>query len=176
MNRALVPGEVRRQRLEAWVAEYSDAVLRTCYIYLADMASAEDALQETFLKVWRNMDRFEGRNGASVKTWILRIAINTCKNYRNSAWFRRVDRSRILEELPPSVTGVTDESRSVFFEVMELPDKLKQVVLLYYYHGMNMEETAQILKISRAAVQKRLKKAYELLRIQLEGSDTDEKR
>ena len=174
MNRALVPSEVRRQRLEAWVAEYSDAVLRTCYIYLADMASAEDALQETFLKVWRNMDRFEGRNGASVKTWILRIAINTCKNYRKSAWFRRVDRSRILEELPPSVTGVTDESRSVFFEVMELPDKLKQVVLLYYYHGMNMEETAQILKISRAAVQKRLKKAYELLRIQLEGSDADE--
>ena len=74
------------------------------------------------------------------------------------------------------MTGVTDESRSIFFEVMELPDKLKQVVLLYYYHGMNMNETAEILKVSRAAVQKRLKKAYELLRIQLEGSDTDEKR
>ena len=176
MNRALVPGEVRRQRLEAWVAEYSDVVLRTCYIYLADMALAEDALQETFLKVWRSMDRFEGRNGSSAKTWIIRIAINTCKNYRASAWFRRVDRSKIIEELPPSMTGVTDESRSIFFEVMELPDKLKQVVLLYYYHGMNMNETAEILKVSRAAVQKRLKKAYELLRIQLEGRDTDEKR
>ena len=74
------------------------------------------------------------------------------------------------------MTGVSDESRSVFFEVMQLPDKLKQVILLYYYHGMNLEETAGILRISRAAVQKRLKKAYELLRIQLEGSDTDEKR
>lgn len=171
MNRALVPGEVRRQRLEAWVAEYSDAVLKTCYIYLADMALAEDALQETFLKVWRNMDGFEGRNGSSAKTWILRIAINTCKNYRSAAWFRRVDRSRVFEELPPAVTGVTDASRDVFFEVMQLPGKLKQVVLLYYYHGMNMAETAEILRISRAAVQKRLKKAYELLRIQLEGSD-----
>ena len=65
MNRALVPSEVRRQRFEAWVAEYSDAVLRTCYVYLADIAAAEDALQETFLKVWRNMDSFEGRNGSS---------------------------------------------------------------------------------------------------------------
>ena len=174
MNRALVPSEVRRQRLEAWVAEYSDAVLRTCYIYLADMAAAEDALQETFLKVWRSMDSFEGRNGSSVRTWIIRIAINTCKNYRSSAWFRRVDKSKIIEELPPSVTGVTDESRNVFFEVMQLPDKLKQVVLLYYYHGMNMAEIGDILKISRTAVQKRLKKAYELLRIQLEGSDLDE--
>jgi len=173
MNRALVPGEVRRQRLEAWVAEYSDAVLRTCYIYLADMALAEDALQETFLKVWRSMDDFEGRNGSSAKTWIIRIAINTCKNYRSSAWFRRVDKSKIIEELPPSVTGVTDESRDVFFEVMQLPVKLKQVVLLYYYHGMNMVETAEILRISRAAVQKRLKKAYELLRIQLEGSEDE---
>lgn len=176
MNRALVPGEVRRQRFEAWVAEYSDAVLKTCYIYLADMALAEDALQETFLKVWRGMDRFEGRGGASVRTWIIRIAINTCKNTRSSAWFRRVDRSRIIEELPPSVTGVTDESRDVFFAVMELPAKLRQVVILYYHHGFTMDETAGILKISRAAVQKRLKKAYELLRIQLEGSDTDEKR
>jgi len=85
MNIALVPSKVRKQRLEAWIAEYSDAVLRTCYIYLADMALAEDSLQDTFLKVWRNMDSFEGRNGSSVKTWIIRIAINTCKNYRTSA-------------------------------------------------------------------------------------------
>ena len=174
MNRALVPSEVRRQRFEAWVAEYSDAVLRTCYVYLADIAAAEDALQETFLKVWRNMDSFEGRNGSSAKTWIIHIAINTCKNYRSSAWFRRVDKSKIIEELPPSVTGISDESRNVFLEVMQLPDKLKQVVLLYFYHGMNMAEIGDILKISRSAVQHRLKKAYALLRIQLIGSDTDE--
>ena len=176
MNIALVPGEVRRQRLEEYISEYSDAVLRTCYIYLADMALAEDALQDTFLKVWRNMDSFEGRNGSSAKTWIIRIAINTCKNYRNSAWRRHVDTSRIIEELPPSITGVTDESRSLFLDVMQLPDKLKQVVVLYHYHGMNMAETGEILKISRSAVQKRLRKAYELLRIQIEGSDPDEKR
>jgi len=174
MNIALVPSEVRKQRLEAWIAEYSDTVLRTCYIYLADMALAEDALQDTFLKVWRNMDSFEGRNGSSVKTWIIRIAINTCKNYRTSAWHRRVDTSKIIEELPPSITGVTDDSRAVFMEVMHLPDKLKQVVILYYYHGMNRAETGDILGISRTAVQHRLKKAYELLRIQIEGSDPDE--
>ena len=175
MNITLVPGEVRRQRLEAWIEEYGDAVLRTCYIYLADRALAEDALQDTFLKVWRSMDRFEGRNGSSVKTWIIRIAINTCKNYRNSAWHRRVDKSSLIEDLPPAVTGVTDESRAVFMEVMQLPDKLKQVVILYYYHDMKMAEIAAILGVSRSAVQHRLKKAYALLRIQLEGSDPDEK-
>ena len=174
MNRGLVPGEVRRRRFEAWVAEYSDAVLRTCYIYLADMEAAQDAMQESFLKVWRSMDRFEGRNGSSPKTWIMRIAINTCKNYRSSAWVRRVDRSKIIEELPPPASCVSDVSRNVFLEVMQLPDKLRQVVLLYYDQGMNMAEIGDILKISRSAVQHRLQKAYTLLRIQLEGSDSDE--
>jgi len=176
MNNALVPGEVRRQRLEAWIAEYSDAVLRTCYVYLGDMALAEDALQDTFLRAWRSMDSFEGRNGSSVKTWIIRIAINTCINYRRSAWHRHIDRRKIIEELPQGMTAVTDESRTVFLEVMELPDKLKQAVLLYYYHDLKLEEIVGILKISRSAVQKRLKKACELLKSQLEGSEFDEKR
>lgn len=174
MRSPAIPSEARKARLTAWVAEYSDDVLRTCYVILADRALAEDAMQDTFLKVWRNMESFEGRNGSSVKTWILRIAINTCKNYRNSAWHRRVDKSRIIEELPPAVTGVTDDSRAVFLEVMRLPDKLRQAVLLYHYHGMNMAEIGGILKISRSAVQHRLKRAYALLRIQMEGSDTDE--
>ena len=172
---ASVPDDVRKQRLEAWVAEYGDAVLRTCYLYLADRALAEDALQDTFLKAWRNMESFEGRNGSSVKTWIIRIAINTCTNYRSSAWHRRIDASQIFEELPPSITGVTDDSRSMFLEVMRLPDKLKQVVILYYDHGMNMAEIGAILKISRSAVRHRLKKAYALLRIQMEESEMDEK-
>lgn len=168
MRLGSVPHEVRRQRLEQWVSEYSDAVLRTCYIWLADRALAEDAMQDTFLKVWRSMDRFEGRNKSSVKTWIIRIAINTCKNYRNSAWHRRIDRSKILEELQPDNTLVSDESRELFLAVLELPDKLKQVVILYYYHGMNMAETGEILRISRSAVQHRLQKAHALLRVQLE--------
>ena len=118
------------------------------------------------------MDRFEGRNGSSVKTWIIRIAINTCKNYQNSAWHRRVDKRKMVEELPAA--RVSQESRAIFMEVMELPDKLRQVVILYYYHDMNMAEVGDILKISRSAVQHRLKKAHALLRKELEGSGFDE--
>ena len=93
-------------------------------MYLADRAQAEDALQDTFLKAWRSMDAFEARNGASEKTWILKIAINTCKNYRRGAWFRHIDKTKIIEELPAAVTGVTEESRDMFLSVMMLEDKL----------------------------------------------------
>ena len=160
--------------MEQWISEYSEAVLRTCYICLADRALAEDALQDTFLKAWKSMDRFEGRNNSSVKTWIIRIAINTCKNYRNSAWHRRVDKSKIIEELQLADVSGSEESRDMFLAVIELPEKLRQVVMLYYYHDMSMAEIGRILRISRSAVQHRLQKAHKLLRVQMEGSEQNE--
>jgi RNA polymerase sigma-70 factor (ECF subfamily) len=164
---ALVPGAQKEQRLEAWLTAYGDAVLRMCFVYLSDRTLAEDALQDTFLKVWRRMDSFEGRNEASAKTWIMRIAINTCKDYRRSAWFRHVD-------IPLSAPDTTEESRALFMDVMRLPDKLKQVILLYYFHNLTMAETAEALGISRQAVQYRLNKAYQLLGDLPERSDQDE--
>ena len=174
MNIASVPSDIQEARFEKWLTEYEDAVLRMCYLYLGDRTLAKDALQDTFIKVWRNMGSFEGRGESSPKTWIIRIAINTCKDYKRTAWLRHVDRSKAIEDLPLAFQGPSEESRALFQDVMELPSKLKQVILLYYFHSMTMAETAQALKISRATVQNRLKKAYEMLRYEPEGSDTDE--
>ena len=171
MSIASITNEARQKHLEKWVAEYSDTVLRTCYVYLADKALAEDAMQDTFLKAWRNIDRFEGRNDSSIKTWIIRIAINTCIDYKKTAWHRRIDKSRIIDELPATEITVSDESRTVFLEVMQLPDKLKEVVLLYYFHDMKMVEISETLGINRVTVQRRLKKAYAQLRKQIEGGE-----
>lgn len=169
MNNASVPSEVQ---LESWLTEYGDAVLRTCALYLGDRALAQDALQDTFIKVWRGMGKRRG--GSAVKTWILRIAINTCKDYRRTAWFRHIDRAKAVEDLPPAAADTTEESRALFLDVMRLPDKYKQAVLLYHYHKLTMAETADILAVSRATVQNRLRKAYALLRCDLEGSDMNE--
>ena len=171
MNIALVPGEVRREKIEKWIHEYSSQVLRTCYMYVSDLTLAQDAMQDTFLKAWKAMDTFEGRDKSSEKTWIIRIAINTCKNYRKSAWIRHIDKTKIIEELPPSVTGVTEESRDLFLSVMMLNDKLRQAVILYYYHDLTLSETASILAVTPSAVQHRLKKAHDILKKQLEGRE-----
>jgi len=174
MNIASVPSDIRESKLEAWLTEYGDAVLRMCYLYLADQALAEDAFQDTFVKVWRSMSNFEGRDGSSPKTWIMRIAINTCKDYKRTAWLRHVDRSKAIEDLPLTFHDVAEESRALFQDVMRLPNKLKQVVLLYYFHDMTMAETAKALGLSHSTVQNRLQKAYVLLRYEPEGSDSGE--
>lgn len=174
MNIASVPSDIREAKLEAWLTEYGDEVLRMCYLYLADRALAEDALQDTIVKVWRGMNGFEGRGGSSPKTWIMRVAINTCKDYKRTAWLRHVDRSKAIEDLPLAFQDVTADSCAIFQDVMRLPCKLKQVILLYYFHDMTMAETAEALGLSRSTVQNRLRNAYALLRYEPEGSDFDE--
>lgn len=171
MNFAQVPSDVREARFEQWLYEYQDAVLRMAYLYLADRNLAEDALQDTFLKVWNNMHRFEARNDSSVKTWIMRIAINTCKDYKRLAWFRHVDASQSIDDLPLAYHAVDIEQREIFLDVLQLPEKYKQAILLYYYQDMTMDEAAQILGINRQALIRRLKKAYAMLRYTPEGSE-----
>lgn len=163
--------QTREAQLEQWMLAYEDEVLRLCFLYLNDLTLAQDATQDAFLKVWRNMRQFDARGGCSARTWIMRIAINTCKDYRRSSWRRHVDSSRALEDLPPALQPVTDDQRELFLDVLALPEKYRQVILLYFYQGLTLEETAQALGISRPAVTRRLRKAYEQLRFQPEGGD-----
>lgn len=168
------PGMRREERLNCWVASYSDAILRTCFLYLSDHAQAEDALQDTFIKAWRSMGEYERKGVGNDKAWLMRIAINTCKDYRRTAWFRHIDSRQALEELPLRLTQTEAEDRSLTLMVMELPDKLKQVVLLYYFQGLTQRETAQALGLSQAAVFRRLRAAESRLRQLLTGGEDDE--
>lgn len=171
MEHAEVPGMNREEILRQWIDAYSDAILRTCFLYLSDQAQAEDALQETWIKAWRHMDD-HGRKGIeNTKAWLMRIAINICKDYRRTAWFRHIDSRKALDELPPGLVAVYQEDRSLSYLVMELPDRYKQVVLLYYFQGLTQRETAQALGISPAAVIRRLRSAEKLLKQSLTGGE-----
>ena len=57
--------------LERLVEQHQTAVLRTCYLYLCDRSQAEDAVQETFLRVYKGLDTFRGES--SEKTWIMKM-------------------------------------------------------------------------------------------------------
>jgi len=94
------------QRFERLVDQYQESVLRTCYLYLCDKTLAEDATQETFLRVYRTMDSFRGES--SEKTWILKIAMHTCYDINHSGWFRFMNRHVTPEMLPDqSANSVT---------------------------------------------------------------------
>ena len=92
----------RAQWLEEAMQQYEQSLIRLCFAYLGDLALAEDAVQETFLKAWKGYCAYRGE--ASEQTWLMRIAINTCKDIRRSAYFRHTDRRTPLESLPEGLT------------------------------------------------------------------------
>ena len=76
----------REEAFTRMVTQYQGAIRRMCCLYLCDSAAAEDAVQETFLKAYRRMDAFRGESAE--RTWLMSIAINTCKDMNRSAWLR----------------------------------------------------------------------------------------
>ncbi|RZK42103.1 MAG: RNA polymerase sigma factor [Pedobacter sp.] len=92
----------------------SKKIFHLCYGYTGDKDSANDLLQETFLKVWQNLDKF--RNKSLISTWIYRIAVNTCLTYLRS------EKRQAKDELTENII----ESK-----VEEFSEKNEQVALLY---------------------------------------------
>ncbi len=159
----------KAQRFEGWVRQHGPSILRTCFVYLADKSLAEDATQDTFLKAWKHMERQERQSIENEKAWLMRIAINVCHDYHRSRWFRYADTERALEELPSRYLLTDPEDRTLLLDIMRLPEKQKQVILLYYYQGMTLEEVGSVLGISAATAHYRLKKAEAALKTVLTG-------
>ena len=166
------PDSRRDQTIEKLIVQFQTPLLRLCYIQLQDRALAEDAVQETFLKAYRSFDQFRGE--CSEKTWLTRIAVNTCRDYQRGGWFRHVDRNVTPEMLPVAADTQPDmEDYDLSLAVMKLPRKLKEVILLYYYYDMGTEEIAETLGIAQSSVSNRLRRGREKLRGLLEGRDQD---
>ncbi|QUA54316.1 sigma-70 family RNA polymerase sigma factor [Aristaeella lactis] len=162
----------RNQRLEQLVDRYQEQVMRMCFLYLCDKTLAEDAMQETFLKVYRALDTFRGE--ASEKTWIMRIAIRTCYDMNHSGWFRVFNRQVTPDMVPETAVPFEESDDELMNAVIRLPIRLREVILLYYYQHMNVNETAESLGISQSSVSGRLKRGRERLKAMMEGSEFDE--
>lgn len=165
------PDSNREQMLCRLVDQYQTALLRMCYVYLHDVGLAEDAVQETFLKAYKALDTFRGESGE--KTWLMRIAINTCRDMLRSAWFRHLDRRVTPDDFPETTPPPEEEDVELTLAVMQMPPKLKEIVLLYYYQDMTTTEIASALGISQSSVSFRLKRARSRLRTMLERGHYD---
>lgn len=155
--------------LERLVLQYQQSLLRTCFLYLRDRTLAEDAVQETFLKAYRSLASFRGE--CSEKTWLMKIAMNTCCDLRRAHRLRSIDPRRIPELLPQAVEPFAPAEEELVTQVIQLPRKLREVILLYYYQDMTVTEIAVSLGISQSSVSGRLKRARGKLRTLLEGRD-----
>ncbi|MGD6802685.1 sigma-70 family RNA polymerase sigma factor [Rossellomorea vietnamensis] len=148
---------------------FSDDVYRLNYTYVKNREVAEDLVQEVFLKCYRNFDKFNG--DSSLKTWVIRIAINQCKDYIKSAYAKYVllsnkivelslGESKSAEEIVLDSYGNTDLTENI----MKLPLKYREIVFLHYYHNLKIREISLMLNIKENTVKSRMTRAKELLK------------
>lgn len=158
----------RDKIVERLYCEYATAIQRMCFLYLGSVGASEDALQETFIKAYQKYHSFQGE--AEQKTWLTRIAINTCKDMlrkRKREEQLRAEEQQEIENYHARICDITYKKLMVTTAVQELSKELREVIILYYYQEMSTKEVANILRIPRTTVEFRLKKARTELRMKI---------
>ena len=164
----------RDQRFISLVDQYQEPLLCMCCLCLCDKSQAEDAVQETFLRVYRTLDRFRGES--SEKTWIMKIAMHVCYDINHTGWFRHTNRRLTPEMLADRIAAApaAEKDDELAVAVMKLPRRLREVILLYYFQEMKVNEIADALNLSHSSVSGRLKRGRDKLKKMLEGREPDE--
>ena len=142
---------------------YGPSLVGMCTLLLKDAHLAQDVVQETFIRAWR-----QGKlRQETEKAWLTRVAVNLCRDEYRSRWFRHVDRRITPEELPIPADAPEEEG-GLLDRVSLLPLKEREVIVMHYWGGMTAAEVAETLGIARASVYRRMDNARKKLKIELD--------
>jgi RNA polymerase sigma-70 factor (ECF subfamily) len=158
---------------EELVLKYQDRVYNLCRHMLGNTADAEDAAQDTFIKAHQKLKDFKPE--ASLYTWLYRIAVNTCLDYKKRPFFESLFRKSdegeeyILEPLSDEPTPEKlYESKQLGLALRKslgkLSIKLRTAIILKEIEGLSYEEIAEVLNVSVGTVKSRISRAREELK------------
>lgn len=165
-------------QLEQFVRTHGEELLRLSYTYVKNKEMAEDIVQDVLLKAYEQHDKFRG--DASYRTYLYRMIINRSYDYLRSWSYKNTVLTNKIQE----IFQVTKSTEQQVFEqndnrllgdtVLDLPVKYREIIILFYYKELKIDEIAELLSISDNTVKTRLKRGREKLRKQLEGGEWDD--
>lgn len=154
---------------------HQDRIYNLCRYMLQDPQNAQDAAQDVFLKAYRGLKDF--RPDSSIYTWLYRIAVNTCLDYKKKSR-REVSRSEPLAEnlpsdelLPEQLYESREITAAIQLALQKLPKKLMAAIVLREIEGLSYKEIADVLHTSMGTVKSRISRAREELRHLLQKID-----
>lgn len=147
---------------------YGTILFKIAMIHLGSKEDAEEAIQETFIKLLYKSPEFKDQEHK--KAWLIRVITNHCKNMQGSLWRRRVIKMEEMDEYFETFSS----DRTLMDHVLKLPFKYKIVIHLYYYEEYSVREISGILQISESAIKMCLNRGRKLLRMDLEGLEGDD--
>jgi len=151
-----------KARFTAAVGRYQNMVYRTALHALGIPQDADDAVQEVFLRLFNYRGTFESEE--HLRRWLLRVAVNYCRDALKSPWRRR----RVsLAEVPEAPVFDRPEQAELYREVMALPAQYRTVLDLFYYEELSVREIGELLGVGTSTVTTRLARARRRLRERL---------
>jgi RNA polymerase sigma factor (sigma-70 family) len=154
-----------RHSFDELIGPLAEPAYRLAYGILRDHQAAEDAVQEAAVKAWLHIGRLRETSG--IRPWFFTIVANQCRSVRRGRWWsvlKGVTLDRGAEPADDALAGSLDLQRVI----LGLDPTDRALLILHYYHGLTLEETAGVLSLSHGATKSRLHRCLQRLRVQAE--------
>lgn len=140
----------RNNPIDTAYAKYADQLFRLAYAQLSSAHDAEDAVADVFVRYLDTSPVF--RDAEHEKAWLIRVLLNRCRDIHRR---KSVRAYTPLEEVC-SLAAPQEGSMEILEQIQTLPEKNRTAMLLHYFEGFSLEETARILHTTVSAVKMRL--------------------
>lgn len=145
--------------------QYANMIYRLCFSFLKNKEDTEDAVQSVFIKYLKRRKKFENENHE--KAWFIVTSSNVCKDMLRLSWRKHninIDTYDFISDTEDTV------DHDLYMEIMNLPDKYKTVVYLYYYEGYKTKEIAEMLHKPSSTIRNYLTEARRHLKKLIGGT------
>ena len=159
-----------RQSVKELAALYQNNLFAAAFNICRNTQDAEDIVQDTFVQYYTTKKEFEDEQ--HIRAWLIRVTVNKAKNITRTFWRRN---KISVDDYMETLTFETPEAGNLFETVMQLPEKYRIVIHLYYYEDYTVSEIADILKLSESNVKTRLSRGRAMLKEVLKEEWEDDK-
>ncbi|MYL53188.1 sigma-70 family RNA polymerase sigma factor [Pontibacillus yanchengensis] len=153
------------------IDQYGEEIKRLIFTYMKDYATTDDIFQEFLIKVYKKIGSF--RREAKLRSWLYRIAINTCKDHLRSPIKRIISLNDTLfsekEKSAEDMVILKENNLRLAANVLSLPIKYREIFVLRYYQSYSIQQISEALDVKESTVKTRISRGKSKLRQKLGG-------
>ncbi|MCH5297033.1 MAG: sigma-70 family RNA polymerase sigma factor [Ruminococcus sp.] len=149
--------------IESVIRRYSQTVYRLAFARVGNKYDAEEVFQEVFLRYVRKNPKFNDEEHR--KAWLIKVTVNCSKTLMSSMWYSKT------QELDETLAIEDDTSVNLYYELQKLPVKYREVIHLFYYEDMTVEQISKALGRKHSTVRTQLTRARVMLKDFMKGEE-----
>lgn len=159
-----------KELIEQKIEQYADMLYKLALSQMKNQQDAEDVVQEVFYQYVKNTKPFE--NAEHEKAWLIRVTLNACRKIWRSAWYKHRSPFVAEADIPPGHTDseaeqqilAREQEREVLDAVFKLSRKYREVIHLFYFEGMSIQEICEVTGRKTNTVTSQLTRGREQLK------------